>query len=181
MIPSTRALAAVQAIACALLVGTIALIAPSAHAQEGSSTIQGRVTDAGSGAPIADASVVLVGPSPDAVPVRRTTVADGTYSFSELVEGTYELRFEKQGFTSADKSVTVPRGQVNRTDTALAEVRAEPATLEEPAAAAAGGATPDAPPGVEEFLVLAPPGGEILAASRMDADELAGLKSEGVI
>ena len=61
---------------------------------------------------------------------------------------------------------------MNRTDAAIAAMPAEPAPVAEtPAPAAAdGGAAPA--PDVEEFIVLAPPGGEIMAASRMEADEL---------
>ncbi|RIL01356.1 MAG: hypothetical protein DCC71_18015 [Proteobacteria bacterium] len=170
MTPWTHALAAVAA---------LLLVAVPARAQE-RGVLQGAVTDASDGAPLAGVRVRVSGPeeSDDAARATRsdTTDAKGIFSFGGLPAGTWSAEIAKDGFRAAEKAgVAVRAGQVNRADVALEPVvvaQAAPAPAESGEAEAGAASGPAPSPDVEEFLVVAPPAEAILQASRMEADAL---------
>lgn len=63
--------------------------------------IAGRVIDGKTGAPLAGVNVSIAGQSP------VTTGADGSYSFTNVAPGTYQVTARKSGFTAGQKSVTI--------------------------------------------------------------------------
>ena len=139
--------------------------APRAWAQEsspGTGTVRGQVIDSESAAPI-DGVTVTVTPSAGATPggpggQERVTDASGAYEFPALPAGSYSIKFTKSGYrVSLMTSFTVKAGEMNRADFPLPPL--PPQAAEEM-------------PGFEEFVVEASPMEEILAASRMESDEL---------
>ncbi len=137
---------------------------PAAHAQEeaakGDGIIQGRVLDAATMEPLAGVTVTVVPAAADAraAEVVRVTDADGNFEFETIPAGTYSVRFEKSGYRGSTKAdLVVSAHQMSRAD---ASIPPQVATDSDPG------------PDIEEFVVLAPAAGEIMAASRMDADEL---------
>ena len=79
--------------------------------------VRGRVTDAKTGKPIAQASVTLS---------NRTAQsnASGDYSFANVAAGSYTLTFKKSGYQDGSSRVTVTAGK-----TATADVRLTPKAL----------------------------------------------------
>jgi len=71
-------------------------IAPAISGQ-----VAGRVIDGKTGAPIAGVTVSIAGQRP------ITTGPKGSYSFTSLAPGTYQVTAKKSGFTEAQKSVTI--------------------------------------------------------------------------
>jgi len=63
--------------------------------------VSGRVIDGKTGAPIAGVTVSIVGHR------TFTTGTNGSYSFTNLVPGTYQITAKKGGFAEAQKSVTI--------------------------------------------------------------------------
>jgi hypothetical protein len=124
-------------------------------------TIRGLVVDSESSAPADGVKVTLVAPAVgDAAPREevQTTGPDGEFEFPDVPPGSYTLRFAKSGYrASTMTNFTVQAGQVNRADFPLPPL--PPQATEEM-------------PGFEEFVVEASPMEEILAASRMESDEL---------
>jgi subtilisin family serine protease len=82
-------------------------------------TLQGTVTDAATGDPIAGADVTIVG----AVERERTTAADGTYE-AVLPVGDYDVTASAFGFEPATASVTIAEDQTTTADFALVAVEA---------------------------------------------------------
>jgi len=81
-------------------------------------TIQGDVTDAGSGRGIEGATVSILGLGREAV-----TGADGSYEIGEVPEGTYRLQADMAGYTSKSQSgVEVVAGEVARADFQLSRL-----------------------------------------------------------
>src|SRR5574337_1499818 len=73
--------------------------APSVRAQaQGATTgsLAGTVVDP-SGATVPDATVTITGPQGSKI---LTTTADGKFEFQNLTPGNYDVKVEKQGFTS---------------------------------------------------------------------------------
>jgi TonB-linked SusC/RagA family outer membrane protein len=99
----------------ALALGLLTGVAATAAAQQG--TISGRVTEAGSGQPIADARVIVVGTS-----LFATTNADGRYSIRNVPAGTANVRVLRVGFAELRRPVTVAAGATATGDFALQEV-----------------------------------------------------------
>lgn len=95
------------------------LTAPLASAQDATSgTISGRVFDAGSGAPIEGATVILQFPDPGDGSEPRQAIATsgpaGDYEFGAVPAGRYDLSFIKSGFrASSAKGFEVVAGQDN--------------------------------------------------------------------
>lgn len=117
----------------------------------GDGIIQGRVLDAATTQPLAGVTVT-VAPGE----IVRVTDADGNFEFEAIAAGTYSVRFEKAGYRGSTKSdFVVTAHQMSRADFSI------PPQVEA-----------DGPSDIEEFVVVAPAAGEIMAASRMDADEL---------
>jgi TonB-dependent receptor len=159
----------------ARLVGLLllaAVLAPRAGAEEAvaAGTIHGLVIDSESSAPVDGVKVTLVLPAASGAPEQeevRTTGEDGEYEFGEVAPGSYVIKFAKSGYrASTMTNFTVQAGQVNRADFPLPPL--PPQASEEM-------------PGFEEFVVEASPMEEILAASRMDSDELINTMSAAEI
>jgi len=164
----------------AVLLAMAVLLAPRpALAQDAGSTevqdgtLQGRVSDNETSEPVDGVTVTVIGPKhPDAEPRRvvRTTNAEGLFELRNVPIGSYEIRFEKDGYPPSKlPELVVGPDQIVRADLRiLPRPAGEVAPAPPPGAAPGPGPAPD----VEEFVVLAPPLAEIMAASRMDADEL---------
>lgn len=95
------------------LAGGITIMAP---AGDGSfvGTIRGRVTEAGSGRPIAGAQVLVAG-----TPRGAVTSAGGEYALTGVAAGTHTLRARIIGFQPAERTVEVSDGQTVTADFAL--------------------------------------------------------------
>ena len=78
----------------------------------------GQVTDAGTGAPIAGATVTLVGPGPGSE-TSTVTAADGTYAFGGLEPGQYTVAVDADGYEPGSETATVSEGEVTTVDVAL--------------------------------------------------------------
>jgi outer membrane receptor protein involved in Fe transport len=143
---------------CLLLSGGLAS-APAAGQEPAAepARLSGRVTDAATGAPLAGVTVRARGPAEVPGESVRVTDADGAIEFPELPAGRYRIRFVQAGYEEAALEDFALAAGPNRADRALA-----------PLAAAA----PEAAPDVEEFVVIASPVAEILAASRFESDQL---------
>jgi TonB-linked SusC/RagA family outer membrane protein len=100
----------------------LALGASPLAAQE-SATIQGTVTDAASGTPIADARVSIVGST-----LQGVTNLRGTYRIAGVPAGTVTLRVRRIGYKTIETGLTVAAGQAVTSDHALT---ASVVTLEE--------------------------------------------------
>lgn len=181
MPPCSRVKVAVHLLLLALAMG---LAGADARAQDAGSTevldgtIQGRVSDNETSKPVDGVTVTVIGPKyPDEEPKRvlRTTNAEGLFELRNVPAGTYEILFEKEGYRPSKlPELVVGPDQVVRADLRIlprpeGEEAPEVAPAPTPGGAAPG---PGPAPDVEEFVVLAPPLAEIMAASRMDADEL---------
>src|SRR5688572_623425 len=141
-----------------LLLFTVLPAAPSsAQAPEPPGSVAGRVVDAASGQGAEGVTVTLF--APGFAPREARTDAQGGFALRDVPPGRYELRLTKPGFGEAVQPVVVAAGQEARVDASL---EAEAAAVPEP----------ELSDDVEEFVVIASPVAEILAASRMDADEL---------
>ena len=112
--PATAPTALAPAVA-----GGITIMAPQ-HEAGVVGTIRGRVTEAGSGRPIAGAQVLLVG-----TPRGAVTSAGGEYALSGLPAGSHTLRARIIGFQAAQLTVEVGDGQ-----TATADFSLTPAALQ---------------------------------------------------
>ena len=77
-------------------------------------TLNGTVTDAGTGTPLSGAQVNVTGP----VNRSATTGADGTYQFS-LSVGSYSITVSRFGFDNGTATVTVTEGQTTTQNFAL--------------------------------------------------------------
>ncbi len=103
----------------ACLVASLVAFAPPASAQDATSgTISGRVFDAGSGAPIQGATVILEFSDPGDGSEPRQEIATsgpaGDYEFGAVPAGRYDLSFIKSGFrASSAKGFEVVAGQDN--------------------------------------------------------------------
>lgn len=82
------------------------------HAADGFGTIEGRVTERGTDAPVAGA-IVEIGPRA----MRAET--DGRYRISGVPAGRYTLVFTRKGFRPANLRLTVRRDAVSAADVAL--------------------------------------------------------------
>jgi outer membrane receptor protein involved in Fe transport len=149
-----------RAYATALLLVSTVLLTAASHAQttaEPPGSVAGRVVDRASGQGSEGATVTLF--APGFAPREARTDAQGTFALRDVPAGRYEVRFTKPGFGEVREAVVVAAGQEVRANASLeAETAAVPPEPE--------------PSDVEEFVVIASPAAEILAASRMDADEL---------
>jgi mannose-6-phosphate isomerase-like protein (cupin superfamily) len=96
-----------------------------------SSTLSVEVTNK-SGNPVADVQVSSGGP----VDRSGSTGQDGAIVFRSMRAGTYRLRFEREGFTTLEREVTIRAGQPLSVSVALtaAPVTPAPAPMPEPVA-----------------------------------------------
>ncbi len=109
----------IRHIAWALCVAVIVLLCGSPlHAQVDTGTVLGTVTDA-SGAPISGASVTLTNEGTSAA-LTTTTGGDGSYKFTPVKIGSYNIKATYQGFqTVTQKNITVNVGADVVIDVAL--------------------------------------------------------------
>ncbi len=112
------------------LLGFVWLLAGVTVAQAQQTTVSGKVTDQGSGQPLAGARIQATGTNYVGV-----TTDQGIYTLRGVSAGTYSLRIVRLGYASQTKSVTVTAGQPATLDWALASV---PFTLEEIVTTATG-------------------------------------------
>jgi TonB-linked SusC/RagA family outer membrane protein len=106
----TRSRAWLGALSVTLLLGSTA----SAQAQQASVT--GRVTETGSGTPISDAQVFIVGTN-----LGGLTNQDGRFVLRNVPTGAQQLRVIRIGYTEAKRPITVTAGQATTLDVALAK------------------------------------------------------------
>jgi TonB-linked SusC/RagA family outer membrane protein len=99
----------------ALALGLLTGIAATAAAQQG--TISGRVTETGTGRPVADARVIVVGTS-----LFATTNSEGRYAIRGVPAGTANVRVLRVGFAELRRPATVVAGETATLDFALQEV-----------------------------------------------------------
>jgi TonB-dependent SusC/RagA subfamily outer membrane receptor len=93
--------------------GALAIVPMLAFAQS-SGTITGRVTESGSGQPVADANVVIVGTTRGA-----RTDAEGRYRITDVPAGPAQVRALRIGYASTAQAVNVTPGVTNNADFAL--------------------------------------------------------------
>ena len=104
-----------------ILIASLAVVlsAPLAHAQVQTGSITGTVTDA-SGAVLPGVSITLTGERLIGGPQTQVTDTSGTYRFDRLVPGSYNVKFELQGFRTVDRPnviiSAVVRGHHQRQD-----------------------------------------------------------------
>lgn len=85
-----------------------------------SGQVAGRVIDGKTGAPIAGVTVSIAGQR------AITTGADGSYSFTNVAPGTYQVTAKKSGFTEAQKSVTIRGADTVAANFALSSTSVRP-------------------------------------------------------
>jgi mannose-6-phosphate isomerase-like protein (cupin superfamily) len=102
-----------------------------------------------SGSPITGVKVFVSGP----VTLELTTDANGTATLNVMPDGTYRLRFERDGFTTFEREVTAKAGQPGEIYVALRMAPPLPAPAPAPAPAAA----PAPPPPVVSTGPAGPP------------------------
>src|SRR5581483_5524593 len=89
------------------VVGALIAVAVSAvGAQAQRATITGRVTAAGTNAPLGDSRVMVVGTT-----VAATTGADGRYTLRNVPAGAISVRVIRVGYQEVKKPITVTAGQ----------------------------------------------------------------------
>ncbi|MDB4885721.1 MAG: TonB-dependent outer membrane protein SusC/RagA, partial [Gemmatimonadetes bacterium] len=91
-----------------LLFGTAVV----AHAQQ--TVVTGRVTETGSGQPISDVQVAIVGTN-----VGATTNNDGRYTLRTVPPGTHQLRAVRIGYAEGKRAITVVAGVTTTVDLSL--------------------------------------------------------------
>lgn len=93
--------------------GAVAFVPLLAFAQQ-SGIITGRVTESGTGRPVADANVVIVGTTRGA-----RTDADGRYRLADIPAGTAQVRALRIGYSSSVQPVVVTAAGTSNADFAL--------------------------------------------------------------
>jgi TonB-dependent SusC/RagA subfamily outer membrane receptor len=97
----------------AVAMATVAIVPLLAFAQQ-TGTITGRVTESGTGQPVADANVVVVGTTRGA-----RTDAEGRYRIADVPAGTAQVRALRIGYSSTAQTVAIAAGGTNTADFAL--------------------------------------------------------------
>ena len=98
-----------------LLAFALAALPALATAQE-RGTVSGRVVNAGTGQPLANVQVSLVGTTLGAL-----TDAQGRFTIRNVPAGPQELRVNRLGFGAADRRITVAPGAATTADFTLSE------------------------------------------------------------
>ncbi|MGZ8471118.1 MAG: carboxypeptidase regulatory-like domain-containing protein, partial [Gemmatirosa sp.] len=116
------------------LAAVVALVAPALGAQQpaATGTITGRVSEAGTNAPLAAAQVFVVGSTPRGTVTNET----GMYRILGVPAGAVQVRVRRLGYESVVLPVTVTAGQTVTLDFAVG--RAAAATLEQIVVTATG-------------------------------------------
>ena len=100
---------------CALPLGVLITSAATAQSQQG--TITGRITAQGSGEPLQESRVVLVGTS-----LFATAAQDGRYAIRNVPAGSYTVRVLRVGYEEQKKPVPVAAGESVTLDFTLTPV-----------------------------------------------------------
>src|SRR5256885_1837495 len=100
---------------CALPLGVLATSAAVAQAQQG--TITGRITAVGSGEPLQESRVVLVGTS-----LFATAAQDGRFAIRNVPAGSYTVRVLRVGYEEQKKPVQVASGEALTLDFTMTPV-----------------------------------------------------------
>src|ERR671913_535452 len=87
---------------CLYVCMAVLLGAPLAHAQVQTGSITGTVTDA-SGAVLPGVNVTITGDRLIGGPQTQVSDTNGTYRFDRLVPGSYNVKFELQGFRNVER------------------------------------------------------------------------------
>ncbi len=106
-------------IAIVTLLAALLVTAQGTRAQNAGPQLSGRVTEIGSGAPIAGATVTLEPPQIDGIPNFQSVQTDheGYYRFMNIREGTYSIEVSAHGFVHSDyKTEGMPHGAFLRFD-----------------------------------------------------------------
>ncbi len=77
--------------------------------------LEGRISDARTGAPLFDARVEILSEQPN----MATSKLDGNYKTGQVLAGTFEVSFQKNGYVPKIVSATLQNGQVTILDVAL--------------------------------------------------------------
>jgi flagellar biosynthesis/type III secretory pathway chaperone len=88
-----------------------------------SGQVAGRVVDGKTGAPIAGVTLSITGQR------TITTGADGSYTFTNIPPGTYQVAARKSGFTEAQKSVTIRGAEIVSANFALTSMLLRPVPI----------------------------------------------------
>lgn len=102
--------------------GSVVIFSPALSPQTGDVTLQGRIIESATGAPLAGVTVNLSGP----VAQTLVTGADGLFSFTGLPGGSYTLTATTPGFFGLTASIMASPGQYDLGDLGLSTN--EPAT-----------------------------------------------------
>ena len=78
-------------------------LAPLTHAILAQAVVTGRVTGVGTGQPVADARIVVVGS-----PLGATSADDGRYTVRGVPSGTVQIQAFRVGFQPVKRTITVP-------------------------------------------------------------------------
>ena len=130
--PSTPARSLLSLASTLAFTVTLALASgPPVAAQTQTATVQGRVTDAATGLPLAGALVSAAGGS-----LAAMASAEGAYRLAGLPPGEHLLTAVRAGYAPQERRVTVPAGQTLTVDFALqpAAAAADPLAGQRPAA-----------------------------------------------
>src|SRR5690349_9439777 len=89
------------------VLGCVTMRATPAIAQQPQGAIVGKIAERGTGSPLQDAMIVIVG-------TQRGTRSgpDGRYRIGNLEPGTYNVRVSRIGYSAANRPVTVATGDV---------------------------------------------------------------------
>ncbi len=115
----TSGLRSVVLCAAVILLAVLLFPTPVAFAQQTLGSMNGTVTDA-SGAVVQGATVKARSVATN-LEVSATTKSDGSFSIADLPIGTYEVKFAKEGFETADYPQIIVQG--NRTATVNAKLK----------------------------------------------------------
>ncbi|MDX1429849.1 MAG: carboxypeptidase-like regulatory domain-containing protein, partial [Rhodothermales bacterium] len=109
-----------QSLSAVLVVSALLVVSAMDSRAQNRGTIQGTVTDAGTGEALPGANVGIVGSL-----VGTTTDLDGRYSFEVVPSGTYTVRVSFVGYTTTSREVTVSTGGTATADFSLTETVAQ--------------------------------------------------------
>jgi TonB-linked SusC/RagA family outer membrane protein len=96
----------------------------SASAQAASGTVTGKVTDAGTGAPLTSVNVRVTGTQ-----IGAQTTTDGSYTIRGVTPGTHDVQLNRIGYQAKHVSVTVAAGQTVTSNVQLTQAAFSLATV----------------------------------------------------
>ena len=96
------------------VIAALAVVTAAGRLNAQNTTITGRVTAAGTGQPLGDARVLVIGST-----IATNTSEDGKFTLRNVAAGTAQLQVLRVGFQSMKKSVAVTAGQAATADFVL--------------------------------------------------------------